>query len=232
MNEYMRECYFDLRFGLPPKPDELRYLCVLEFSLGDGKKKEGHKGHGAPHLHILFENVFFNVNGIRKMREVLGDHCKMIHVRRYLNTSIVKYVLKYVKKAIVVEKRKDGSKAFTKDIKKFVHASLYWITGCHMFSMSRNLQKEINKKLEEEDKNKGNEKKERKGEYVATVPMKLRRKPYPYRDDCPDSIEEVLFYWSCGVEIWLRKVLFDDYEYWSSRIRYVWHMLVSEWKSG
>jgi len=226
MDEYMRECPFDLKYGVPPKPDELKYFKVLEFSLGDGKKKEGHEGHGSPHLHILLENVFFNVNGIRMIREALGDHSKIIHVRRYLNTSIVKYVLKYVKKAIVLNETRDGKRYFTNDMKKVVHASLYWITGCRMFSMSRTLQKEINK---DNDKK---EEKERKGEYVATVPKELRRKPYPYRDDCPDSIEEVLYYWSYGVEIWLRKVLFDDHKYWSSRIRHVWSMLVSEWKSG
>jgi len=125
------------------------------------------------------------------IREALGEHCKMIKVRRYFNSSMVKYVLKYVKKAIVVNERRDGSKAFTNDIKKLTHASLYWITGCHMFSMSRNLQKEINNdKKDKKDKEK--KEKDWKGEYVATIPNKLRRSPYPYRDDSPDSIEFVL----------------------------------------
>ena len=124
---------------------------------------------------------------MRMIREAVGDHYRMIKVRRYFNSSIVKYVLKYVKKAIVLNERRDGSKAFTNGIKKLTHASLYWITGCHMFSMSRNLQKKINK-----DNNKDNEEKDWKGKYIATIPKKLRRKPYPYRDDSPDSIEFVL----------------------------------------
>ena len=105
----------------------------------------------------------------------------------------MKYVLKYVKKAIVLNERRDGSKYFTNDMKKFVHASLYWITGCRMFSMSRTLQKVIKEK--EKEKEEKNEEKERKGEYVATIPNVVRE-PYPYGDDCPDSIEEVLYYWN------------------------------------
>ncbi len=138
--------------------------------------------------HTILDNVKY---GIRKIREALGEHCKIIYVRRYLNTSIVKYVLKYVKKAIVLNERRDRSKYFTNDIKKLTHASLYWITGCHMISMSRSLQKEINKDNNKDKKD--NEKKKREGEYVATVPNKLRKESYPYRDDSPDSIEEVLY---------------------------------------
>ena len=103
----------------------MRYLSILEFSL--------EKGHGAPHT--ILDNVFLNLNGMRMIREAVGDHYRMIKVRRYFNSSIVKYVLKYVKKAIVLNERRDGSKAFTKDIKKLTHTSLYWITGCHMFSI-------------------------------------------------------------------------------------------------
>ena len=141
------------------------------------------KGHGAPHT--ILDNVFLNLNGMRMIREALGDHYRMIKVRSYFNSSIVKYVLKYVKKAIVVNETRDGKRYFTNDTKKVVHASLYWITGCRMFSMSKTLQKEINK---DNDKK---EKKERKGEYVATIPNVVRE-PYPYGDDCPDSIEFVL----------------------------------------
>jgi len=243
--EYLDECPFDLRFGIPPKSDELKWLRVLEFSLGDedGKKKKvrqltledtlcvviGKKeGHGSPHLHILLENLFFNVIGVRKIREVLGVHCKMIKLWRYFNTKAVGYVLKYVKKAIVLNETRDGKRYFTNDNKKVVHASLYWITGCHMFSMSRTLQKEIREKEKEEK----NEKKKWKGKFVATIPKELREKPYPYRDDCPDSIEGVLDRWFSGESVWLKKVVKDDFKYWSSRIRHVWDMLVSEWKSG
>ena len=91
LDEYFKnECPFDLKYGYPPESKELKYLNSLEFSLGDGKPFEG---HGAPHLHILLDNVFFNVNGIRMIREAVGEHCKIIHVRRYLNTNILKYVL-------------------------------------------------------------------------------------------------------------------------------------------
>ncbi len=74
MDEYMRECPFDLRYGIPPESKELKYLCVLEFSLGDEEVSlenfgkfledvivEKKKGHGAPHLHILLDNVFLNM---------------------------------------------------------------------------------------------------------------------------------------------------------------------------
>ena len=57
-----------------------------------------------------------------------------------------------------------------------------------MISMSRSLQKEINKDNNKDKKD--NEKKKRKGEYVATIPDVVRE-PYPYRDDCPDSIESL-----------------------------------------
>jgi len=89
------------------------------------------------------------------IREAVGDHYRMIKVRRYFNSSIVKYVLKYVKKAIVLNVSRDGKKYFTNDTKKFVHASLYWITGCHMISMLKTLQKEINNdKKDKKDKEK------------------------------------------------------------------------------
>ena len=133
----------------------MRYLSILEFSL--------EKGRGAPHLHILLDNVFLNIAykySIRMIREAVGDHYRMIKVRRYFNSSIVKYVLKYVKKAIVVNERRDRSEYFTNNMKKVVHASLYWITQCRMFSMSKSLQKEINNdKKDKKDK----EKKECKG---------------------------------------------------------------------
>ena len=119
----------------------------------------------------------------------IRDSSKIIHVRRYLNTSIVKYVLKYVKKAIVVNERRDRSEYFTNNMKKVVHASLYWITQCRMFSMSKSLQKEINNdKKDKKDK----EKKECKGKYIATVPTVVRE-PYP---EMTVQIQLSLYYWN------------------------------------
>jgi len=60
-------------------------------------------------------------------------------------------VLKYVKKAIVVKITREGCEVFTSDIKKIVHASLYWITGCRMFSISRHLEEEIKKRKKGEE---------------------------------------------------------------------------------
>ena len=66
----MRECPFDLKYN----QNHRRYFNVLEFSLGDEEVSlenfgkfledvivEKKKGHGAPHLHILLENVFLNI---------------------------------------------------------------------------------------------------------------------------------------------------------------------------
>jgi len=135
--------------------------------------------------HTILDNVKY---GIRKIREAVGEHCKIIYVR--INTNILKYVLKYVKKAIVLNVSRDGTKSFTNDTKKFVHASLYWITGCHMISMSKSLQKEINKDNNKDKKD--NEKKKREGEYVATVPTVVRE-PYP---EMTVQIQLSLYYWN------------------------------------
>ena len=152
--EYLHSLSFDLRFGIPPKSNELRYLCVLEFALK--------RGHGSPHLHILYENVFFTVNGIRKIREIVKQHTKIIKVRRYLNVDVSGYVMKYVKKGLVVKKRRNGSKYWTSNIRKLAHASLYWITRRHMYSVSRNVQKEISEKSKEE-----NEREQKLKDYVG-----------------------------------------------------------------
>ena len=209
------KCPFDLRYGIPPKPNELDFICVLEFSLK--------RGHGSPHLHILLKDLFFNVRGIRMIRKIMDG--QIIKVRRYFNVNLAKYVLKYVKKAIVVRMDREGHLHYTSDIKKIVHASLYWITGCRMFSLSKHLEEEIKKKLEEGEE--GREEEEgggRKGdfEYIGVIPSKDRAE-YPY------SIDDALFSYCFGAKEQLRAILAIDYEYWRSRIRKVWSMVMSEW---
>ena len=146
--EYLHSLPFDLNIGIPATSKEVRFLCVLEFALKEG--------HGMPHLHILIENVFFNKNGIRMIREEeLKGHTNGFKMRRYFNLDICDYVLKYVKKALVVNLRRGRRKFTSSEIRKFVHASLYWITGCHMYSVSRNVQEEIKERIsggEEEEK--------------------------------------------------------------------------------
>ena len=211
------ECPFDLKYGLPPKPNELDFICVLEFSLKEG--------HGSPHLHILLKDVFFNVRGIRTIRWKIMDG-QIIKVRRYLKrVDLVEYVMKYVKKAIVARIDREGRLHYTSDIKKIVHASLYWITGCRMFSLSKHLEREIKKKMEEGEE--GREEEEgggRKGdfEYIGVIPSKDRAE-YPY------SIDDALFFYCFGVKQHLRAILDIDFEYWRSRIREVWSMIMSEW---
>ena len=209
-NEYKRnECVFELKYGEPPKSSEMRFLCVLEFSI--------ERGHGSPHLHILLEDVFLNVRGIRLIREMMEGHCGIIKVRRYFNLNISGYVLKYVKKALVVKRRRDGSEYYTSDIKKFIHASLYWITGCRMFSISRSLQEEIKERSGEEEERKGG-----RGEYIGVVPA-IERSEFSY------SIEDAVQMWYLGVAVHLNEILWFDHKYWSSRIKHVWSVLLSDW---
>ena len=158
------ESPFELKYGLPPKPNELNFLCILEFSLGDEnkkknkkKKKRKKKGHGSPHLHILLKDFFLNVRGIKIIREVLEGHSRIFKVRRYFNLDLAKYALKYVKKAIVVKMTRDGREYYASDIKNFIHASLYWITSCRMFSISRHLEEEIKKRKGREGEERGKE---------------------------------------------------------------------------
>jgi len=212
-DEYKRnECVFELKYGEPPSSKEMRFLCVLEFSL--------ERGHGSPHLHILLEDVFLNVNGIRLIRELMEGHCGIIKVRRYFNLNISGYVMKYVKKVLVVKRRRDGSKYYTSEIKKFIHASLYWITGCRMFSISRSLQEEIKKRMEEKDV--VGERKGGRGEYIGVVPA-IERSEFSY------SIEDAVQMWYLGVAVHLNEILWFDHKYWSSRIKHVWSVLLSDW---
>ena len=211
--EYLHSLSFDLRFGIPPKSKELRYLCILEFALK--------RGHGSPHLHILYENVFFTVNGLRRIREIVKQHTKIIKVRRYLNVDVSGYVMKYVKKGLVVKKRRNGSKYCTSDIRKLAHASLYWITRRHIYSVSRNVQKEISEKSKEE-KEREQKLKDYVGIYEGVVLAEERFRSFLKETD----VISYDYYMNHVDEFHVNQFAS---EYWKHRIERVLKELASEW---
>ena len=128
-------------------------------------------------MHILLKDLFLNVRGVKLIREVMSGHCKIIKVRRYFNLDLSKYVMKYVKKAIVVKIDREGREHITSDIRNIIHASLYWIIGCRMFSISRHLEEEGGEERE-------GERKVLEGEYIGVVPSE---------NDLPWIIRMVIF---------------------------------------
>jgi len=110
---------------IPPK--ELRYVCVLEFSFKEG--------NGAPHLHILLDRIFLNCLGTGIIRWlIMYPHCKEVKATPFWGMRARDYVMKYVKKQLVVK-----SGAFLDS------ACLYWITGACLFSTSKDLKKSLSK---------------------------------------------------------------------------------------
>ena len=111
---------FDLERGFPPK--ELRYICVLEFSFK--------RGVGSPHLHILLDRIYLNKCGIAFIRwGIMYPHSYQMKVVRFYGLKARSYVMKYVKKQLVVSSKDSISHS----------ACLYWLTGRRLFSTSRGL---------------------------------------------------------------------------------------------
>ena len=101
---------FDLSKGIPPK--ELRYICVLEFSFK--------RGVGSPHLHILLDRIYLNRCGILVIRwGIMYLHSYQMKVVRFYSLKARSYVMKYVKKQLVVASKDSVSYS----------ACLYWLTG-------------------------------------------------------------------------------------------------------
>ena len=118
----LEECsswIFDLSKGIPPK--ELRYICVLEFSFK--------RGVGSPHLHILLDRIYLNKCGIAVIRwGIMYPHSYQMKVVRFRGLKARSYVMKYVKKQLIVSKDSVSHSA-----------CLYWLTGRRLFSTSRDL---------------------------------------------------------------------------------------------
>jgi len=72
---------------------------------------------------------------------------------------------------------REGREHITSDMRNIIHASLYWITGCRMFSISRHLEEEGGEERE-------GERKVLEGEYIGVVPSE---------NDLPWIIRMVIF---------------------------------------
>jgi len=94
-----------------------------------------------------------------------------------------------------------------------------------MFSISRHLEKEIKERKGEEGERKGDV----CGEYIGVVPSENDLpSDYPY-GRFPYSVEDAIFFWLQGVSVHLDTILRINYQYWSSRIKHVWGLLLDEW---
>ncbi|RLG61549.1 hypothetical protein DRN84_03365 [Candidatus Geothermarchaeota archaeon] len=166
----LKECkccrwVFDLERGFPPK--ELRYICVLEFSFK--------RGVGSPHLHILLDRIYLNRCGIAYIRwGIMYPHSYQMKVVRFRGLKARSYVMKYVKKQLIVSKDSVSHSA-----------CLYWLTGRRLFSTSRDLIS-------------SQEKKEKRYHFLGIYP-KLLRGVYPIEENLDrlddfDFREEVRFH--------------------------------------
>ena len=115
----------DLNQYLDPISATRSLKRVLEFSF------EG--GHGSPHLHILLNNLFLNRSDLKRLHKIVRPHCRWIKVKRFYNIKVWGYVLKYVRKGLVVGHEREISKA------SLYSAALYWLIGSRLFTTSRGL---------------------------------------------------------------------------------------------
>jgi len=125
--KHLKKQWNQQRSALKRKHGNFDYLCVLEFTKS-----------GIPHLHVLLNDVFFTEEDLSKdgiIHRNWENQGIQIKVGKIRNNHIMEYVMKYVRKSLVVDyKVYDPSL-----VDELLPSALYWITNCRLFSTSRGL---------------------------------------------------------------------------------------------